>query len=150
FETAGGDRHELIGQRTDDKKPGGNLLTTVGGNHDLHVKGGLYEGIDKEFNQSVRGDVVLDYHGNHALIVAAKSEWNAREIILEAPLKISLMVGGSFITLDPSGVTIGGPIVKINSGGAGTAVGNPTIGEVSDAAPADTGQPGEVDKVSGV
>ena len=40
------------------------------------------------------------------------------QIVLEAGSEITLKAGGSFIKLDPGGVTIVGPQVKINSGGS--------------------------------
>ncbi|HCU67739.1 MAG TPA: type VI secretion system tip protein VgrG [Desulfomicrobium sp.] len=38
--------------------------------------------------------------------------------VFEAGTELTLKVGGSFIKLDPSGVTIGGPAVKMNAGGS--------------------------------
>ena len=67
---------------------------------------------------------------------------NAAKIILEAKQKISLKVGGNAIVIDPTGVTIIGTMVKINSGGAGEETSYPTIVDPEDAAAADTGEPG--------
>ncbi|MEH6563719.1 MAG: type VI secretion system tip protein TssI/VgrG [Halopseudomonas sp.] len=39
------------------------------------------------------------------------------KVVLEAGMEITFKVGGSFVKLDPSGVTLVGPSVKINSGG---------------------------------
>ena len=39
-------------------------------------------------------------------------------VVIEAGMEITLKVGGSFVTIGPSGVTIKGPMVMINSGGA--------------------------------
>jgi type VI secretion system secreted protein VgrG len=39
-------------------------------------------------------------------------------MVIEAGLEITLKAGGSFIKLDPSGITLVGPMVKINAGGA--------------------------------
>lgn len=41
-------------------------------------------------------------------------------IVVEATSSISLRVEESFITIDPSGVTLSGPLVRINSGGSPT------------------------------
>jgi hypothetical protein len=90
--------------------------------------------------------VVEDYQANHATLVKAKAEWNAKEIIIEAATKISLKVGASCVILDASGVTIAGPTVKINSGGFGTDTGNPAIEDPLDAEAADTGEPGYLDR----
>ncbi|MGY8809532.1 MAG: type VI secretion system Vgr family protein [Pseudomonadales bacterium] len=40
------------------------------------------------------------------------------KVVLEAGMEITFKVGGSFVKLDPSGVTLVGPSVKINSGGS--------------------------------
>ncbi|HEX6730146.1 MAG TPA: M91 family zinc metallopeptidase, partial [Pyrinomonadaceae bacterium] len=99
-----------------------------------------------KLNFSVKGDVVNDFQSNQATIVAAKSELNAREITIEALTKISLKVGGSFVVIDLSGVTISGPMVKINSGGAAAGTGNPGFDDPLDAEAADTGEPGFLDR----
>jgi hypothetical protein len=145
YETCGGNRQESIGVRSDNQ-PGGNLAITVGGNYDLHVKVDNYIGIDGKLNEGVKGDVVEEVQGKQQTVVTGKRELNAQEIILEALSKISLKVGGSFITVDLSGVTISGPMVKINSGGAATGTGPATIDDPLDAEPADTGEPGYLDR----
>ncbi|PRB82258.1 type VI secretion system tip protein VgrG, partial [Pseudomonas sp. MYb185] len=40
------------------------------------------------------------------------------KVVLEAGSEITFKVGGSFVKLDPSGVTLVGPSVKMNSGGS--------------------------------
>ncbi|MGB3598671.1 MAG: type VI secretion system tip protein VgrG, partial [Pseudomonas neustonica] len=55
----------------------------------------------------------------------------------EAGMEITFKVGGSFVKLDPSGVTLVGPSVKINSGGS--------PGKGSGAAPALPGAAAAVD-----
>ncbi|MGL4204962.1 MAG: type VI secretion system tip protein VgrG, partial [Aeromonadaceae bacterium] len=40
------------------------------------------------------------------------------KIVLEAGSELTLKVGGSFVKVDPSGVTLVGPIIKMNSGGS--------------------------------
>jgi type VI secretion system secreted protein VgrG len=145
YETCGGNRQERIGMRTDNN-PGGNLAVSIGGNYDLHVKDSTYIGIDGKLNETVKKDVVEDYQGNLSTMVKTKAELNAMEIILEAKTKISLKVGGNCIVIDPIGITIAGTMTKINSGGFGTETGNPSIDDPLDAEPADTGQPGYLDR----
>jgi type VI secretion system secreted protein VgrG len=145
FDTSGGDRNTLIGGKDKDGNQGGDYTLTVGNDADIHINGGLFQKIEKVLNHTVVGDAVFDYEGNLSVLVKTKSETNAKEIVLEALEKISLKVGGSFITIDLSGVTISGPQVKINSGGAGTPCGSPDIDDPLDAAGADTGKPGFVD-----
>jgi len=54
------------------------------------------------------------------------------KVVIEAGAEITLKAGGSFLKIDPSGVTIVGPQVKINSGGSpgsgsGQAAQGPTL-----------------------
>jgi hypothetical protein len=88
------------------------------------------------------GDVVFDFESNVTTMVKAKYELNAQQIIIEAKEKISLKCGSSVVLIEPSGVTIYGSQVKINSGGYGVETGNPSIEDPVDAGGADTGQPG--------
>jgi type VI secretion system secreted protein VgrG len=145
YETCGGNRQEVIGVRSDNQ-PGGNLAITVGGNYDLHVKADQFIGIDGKLNEGVKGDVVEDIQGKQQTVVTGTHELNAQEITLEALNKISLKVGGSFITIDLSGVTISGPMVKINSGGAAMGTSPAVIDDPLDAETADTGEPGYLDR----
>jgi type VI secretion system secreted protein VgrG len=39
-------------------------------------------------------------------------------MVIEAGTELTLKAGGSFIKLDPGGITLSGPIAKINAGGA--------------------------------
>ena len=40
------------------------------------------------------------------------------KIVIEAGMELTVKAGGSFIKLDPSGITITGPMVKVNAGGS--------------------------------
>jgi hypothetical protein len=145
YETCGGNRQEVIGMRSDNK-PGGNLAITVGGNYDLHVVDSMFIGIQGKRNEIIKGDVIEKYNSNQQTAVRTKAELNAREITLEALTKITLKVGPSFIVVDLTGVTIQGPIVKINSGGAATGTGPGEGALPLDAETADTGEPGYLDR----
>jgi len=137
YETIGGTRQICIG---------GNLALTVGGDTDIHIKGAEFEGIDGKLNQGVKGDVVFDFASNDATVVKAKYELNARQITVEALQQITLKVGSSFVVVDLTGVTIQGPLVKINSGGAAVGTGPATIDDPLDCESADTGEPGFLDR----
>lgn len=145
YETCGGNRQERIGMRTDNS-PGGNLAISIGGNYDLHVKDGTYIGIDGKLNETVKREVVEDYQSSLQTMVKSSAELNARSITLEALTKITLKVGGNFISIDPSGVTIFGLTVRINSGGFAMGTLPATIDDPVDAEAADTGEPGYLDR----
>lgn len=58
--------------------------------------------------------------GNAQLVEAGREiHLKAGEkVVIEAGIELTLKAGGSFIKLDPSGITLIGPHVRINSGGA--------------------------------
>ena len=68
-------------------------------------------------------------------------------VVVEAGMMITLKASGSFITIGPSGVSISGPMVLINSGGAaGSGAGcSPVAPKI--AKEADKATPGKADKV---
>jgi type VI secretion system secreted protein VgrG len=39
-------------------------------------------------------------------------------MVIEAGVELTLKAGGSFIKLDPGGITVSGPLAKINAGGS--------------------------------
>ncbi|WP_462381358.1 type VI secretion system Vgr family protein [Pseudomonas sp. Marseille-QA0892] len=41
-----------------------------------------------------------------------------QKMVIEAGIELTVKAGGSFIKLDPSGITVSGPMIKINAGGA--------------------------------
>jgi len=143
FETTHANRHFLIGYNDPDtEEKGGNAHLTIGGEWNLHTGKGRYEGMDDVYHLRVTGEGINSYEACHALMVKSLLEINAQAIHIEAKAKISLKVGGSFITIDPSGIAIKGPIVQINSGGSADAVSDKTILDPVDASISDNGEPG--------
>ncbi len=149
YETCGGNRQEVIGWKVkdgDEEDHGGNLATTVGGTFDLHVYGDHYIGVDKDTYEKLKGNRTEGFDGYHHSAVKNKVEINSKTITLEASQKITLMVGMSVIIVDLMGITIQGPMVKINSGGAGVPIVPAPIAPPLDAEHADTGEPGYLDR----
>jgi hypothetical protein len=141
YETTHANRHILTGLPKGTES-GGAFNVTVGGEHNLHVKGDVYEGFDKKHNHTVKADVANDLQSNEATMVKAKYELNARQITIEALQQITLKAGSSFITLDLTGITIQAPMVKINCGGAATGCSPLDIYDPVDASVSDNGEPG--------
>ncbi|MBN3253802.1 type VI secretion system tip protein VgrG [Pectobacterium brasiliense] len=76
-----------------------------------HVKGGLSLTVDASMHQKL----------GQALLVEAGEEVHVKagaKVVLEAGAELTLKVGGSFVKIDPSGVSIVGPAININSGGS--------------------------------
>ena len=150
YETTSGNRNAIIGWKDPDSdQQGGDFDITIGNDYQVHVNGGRYERVEKPRNLTVVGQSVSDLEADDALMVKGTANINASKIILEAKQKISLKVGGNAIVIDPSGVTIIGTLVKINSGGAGEETGDPSIEDPEDAAASDTGEPGWLEKHKG-
>lgn len=125
---------------------GGEYALSVYGNHDLWVKGNVYAHADGKVDAATGGPVNLKVGADSKHYATGAKEINARSVTIEGLTSIVLTVGGSFIEVSPMGVTIQGPLVRINSGGAAS----PTTGIDYDdplyAAECDTGEPGWVDK----
>jgi len=142
FETTHGNKHvRVVEGRDKDNKPfGGSEFITVGGEYDLHIGDNRYEGVEKGYQLTVKTDTVFDLQAAHHTRVGGESTLNAKTIVIEAPIKITLKVGSSFVVLDPAGVWIQGPIVMINSGGA-PGVTLPVV--VTDPVDAEAAEPGD-------
>ncbi len=123
-----------------------NRTESVGGNSNLKVHGysrewveGKYSSkVDEDSHTIVMGDLFQGSHGdlqlhseqelrvigNHQVIVASgelMDIYGGKKLAIEADLLISLKVGSSGIVIDPSGVSVVGPMIKQNSGGAPSA-----------------------------
>jgi len=91
--------------------------------------------VDGEKRESIGGDASLTVNGSHHSkqgknqLIEAGSEIHHKagmKIVIEAGAEVTLKAGGSFVKVDPSGVTISGPLVRMNSGGgpgSGSGVG---------------------------
>jgi hypothetical protein len=148
FETHGGSRNITIGGASASGK-GGDLYVTVGKDVNDHYNGTLYTLVNEKEMEQINGAALHVYGDSLATMVKTKCELNAMEIVYEAKTKISFKVGANFIQIDPSGVTIQGTITKINCMGFGQETGDPTVDDPLDAAVADTGEPGWLDRPSG-
>ncbi|AZT85770.1 type VI secretion system tip protein VgrG [Marinobacter sp. NP-4(2019)] len=143
---------------------------TVDNHRKAHIKGNDHVTVDGEKRESMGGDASLTVNGSHHSkqgknqLIEAGSEIHHKagmKIVIEAGAEVTLKAGGSFVKVDPSGVTVSGPMVKMNSGGgpgSGTAAApmqpeapqsiNPEVEGGGGAAMAETGQRANADKVS--
>ena len=105
----------------------------------MHIGDARYEGIEKAYNLTVKTDTLFDLQTAHHTIVGTDPTLNAKNIIIEGSVMITLKVGSSWIVLDPSGVYINGPMVMINSGGTPAATTDQEITDPTDATAAEPG-----------
>ena len=84
---------------------------TVHNDRFTHIKGDDHLQVDQTRHE---------FYGDSQLLEAGREvHYKAgSQVVIEAGAEITLKAGGSFVKLDPSGVTIVGSQVKINSGGS--------------------------------
>jgi len=99
---------------------------TVENDRFSQVKANDHTTVDGEHREKIGGDYSLTVNGSHhsklgkAQLVEAGNEIHHKagmKIVIEAGAEVTLKAGGSFVKVDPSGVTISGPLVRMNSGG---------------------------------
>ena len=142
---------------------GGNQVEKVTGDVNLQVAGKQSEKITGDMNHHVSGN--WNHKSDQTVSIQAgqnlyeKSGQNfAHEagmaihlkagmtMVLEAGTQLSLKVGGSFVDIGPSGVSISGPMVMINSGGAaGSGSGSSPTSPADPTDPTDPTAPDEAD-----
>lgn len=94
----------------------------------------------------VTGDDGIEVGGNHSLKSAGKLYLKSeQEIVLEGAIGLTLKVGGNFVKIDPSGVSVVGTLTRINSGGAAGSATPVALAAPEAPVEADKVQPG-VDK----
>ena len=100
---------------------------TVENNDFSHIKGNEHATVDGEKRQSVGGDCSQSIGGTFhqksgsGTLSEAGTEVHHKagtKVVLDAGAELTISAGGSLLKLDPSGVTLSGPGIKINSGGA--------------------------------
>jgi type VI secretion system secreted protein VgrG len=97
----------------------GERKTSVGKDDHLHVKGNRKEKIDTDQSLTVGGNQQEKVSMNHALDAGQQIHLKAgMTMVLEAGMQLTLKVGGNFVDIGPTGVSIQGTMVMINSGGA--------------------------------
>src|SRR5262249_42869702 len=141
--------HAIVGKDQKEKSKG-NVEHLVVGNHDAvtqgtkkklvegdnheHVKGAHNEKVDQKvsltFGMDLHEKVGMNYAHESGMTIYLKA---GMTVVLEAGLQLSLKVGGSFIDINPTGVSISGPMVLINSGGAAGSGSAPSPTEPQDA-----------------
>ncbi len=92
-----------------------------------HIKANDHLTVDGEQRTKIGGDCSLTVNGSHhsrqgqAQLIEAGNEIHHKagmKVVIEAGAEVTLKAGGSFVKVDPSGVTVSGPMVKMNSGGS--------------------------------
>lgn len=119
--TVDGSRAEKIA-KSDSLTVGGNLTESIGGDEERNLKGDRKEKVGGSVSLTVSGDDQEKLGGKKAVEAGQEIHLKAgMKVVIEAGVQLTLKGPGGFVDIGPSGVTIQGIMVLINSGGAAGA-----------------------------
>ena len=158
-EWIGNDRHLIIKNDRFEKIENHTHLTVdvdqyekVGGDKHQEVVGDHNGKVSGSRSLDVAQDIDVKAGSNYALDAGSDIHLKAgMNMVIEAGMKITLKVGGNFITIDQTGVSIKGTMVRINSGGsAGSGSGSSPTAPTAPTDPleADTAEAGGIASAS--
>ncbi len=144
FEKIGNDEHSHVVANRNEK---------IEGNHSLAVSGNRGIKIDGNQSLAVTGNLTETVSGNHSLRGTQNLYIKGLQVVIEAEVGLTLKVGANFITVDPSGVSVKGTLIQLNSAGAALS-GSPgqavTLTKPADSKEADKAEPGGVTSAPGL
>jgi type VI secretion system secreted protein VgrG len=138
-------------------KVDGDLGTSVTGNEIIKITGNQHAAVTGNHHLKVTGDVRISATGNADIKATQNAALEASMnthvkggmvVVIEAGMQLSLKAGSNFIDIGPSGISIQGTMVNINSGGAagsgsGAQAASPDSPDApTDATEAATAEPG--------
>ncbi|MBW2246209.1 MAG: type VI secretion system tip protein VgrG [Deltaproteobacteria bacterium] len=142
-EFVGESRHLIITENQMEKVDGDKHLT-VGGDHNEKIAGTISI-------QSESGDILEKAGGNYALDAYGDIHIKGgSRVVIEAGMQVSLKASGSFIDIGPSGVSISGAMVMINSGGSAGSGSGCSPASPDEPEEADTTDPGRTSELPGL
>jgi type VI secretion system secreted protein VgrG len=164
FEDKKGEEQIFIhAQKNQDIRVEKDNMEWIGKDRHLIVEENQYEKVKKDKHLQVIGDQVEKVDGNVHLNVRSNKEQKigskfavdsgneihlkaGMSVTIEAGTQVTLKAGGSFVNIGPSGVSIKGAMVMINSGGAAGSGGGASPGSPKDPKEADKDESGQVAK----
>ena len=134
-DTSNAEQVYLQAQNDFDKRVLHDDKSWIGGESHNYIKGDAYDQYDADHhvqttgdhNESIKGklsfDITEDIHlkSGTMFVVDGGKEVHLKatsKIVLESPAMVSLVCGGNFVTVGPSGVDIKGMLVNVNTGGS--------------------------------
>ncbi len=129
--TTGKATYQLTLDKDFNSKVGADYGLDVTGKTAIKSTGAVAVKTDADINLKATGKIASEATGKISMKSVAdvvmqgmniKAKGSA-EIVLEATAGIKIVCGASVITLGPAGVTIDGPLVKVNCGGGGGSAG---------------------------
>ncbi len=123
----------------------GTELHTIYGDYNLHVGGKWYVEVDSDLDFYAKGNIKVGT-ASDIRMSAVRIDVSANRIVLDAKDTLIFRVNNNFVKIDASGVTIQGTMTLINCGGGAPPAVVADIDGPLDAEPADTGEPGYLDR----
>jgi type VI secretion system secreted protein VgrG len=97
----------------------GNSVEKIGGNADLGFSGNLTESVGGNHSLNVSSNQSIQVGSAYSMVANNTVYINGgMNVVIQAGMELSLVASGGFVTIGPSGVSISGTMVLINSGGA--------------------------------
>jgi type VI secretion system secreted protein VgrG len=142
----------------------GGVIESVGKDMNTTISGGLIESVGKDANTSVgqnlnvKAGTNINMNAGSSLVAASGTAYShnagtsidlkgGTTVTIEAGMTLTLVAGGNSIVIGPSGVSIVGTMVMINSGGGGGSANAPSpTSPTSPANPTSPGSPTDPDK----
>jgi type VI secretion system secreted protein VgrG len=154
YEKIGADMHVQVAGKVFEKM-GADVHLKIAGNQNEKISGDMSHHVEGNWNQKTDNTVSINagqnlyeksgqnYAHEAGMAIHLKA---GMTMVLEAGTQLSLKVGGSFVDIGPSGVSISGPMVMINSGGAaGSGSGSSPTSPTAPDDPKDSKDPDEAD-----
>jgi type VI secretion system secreted protein VgrG len=152
------DRRTFVGNN-DSLTVKGDQTEQVQGNYNCQVQKDSVQQIKGKSDLAITGDLNESVSGSHSLSISSSEAVQVSQaysmdagttvyikggmtVVIEAGLQLSLVASGNFVDIGPTGVSISGTMVLINSGGAAgsgsagsiTAPGTPTTPDKAEGA----------------
>jgi type VI secretion system secreted protein VgrG len=142
----------------------GGVIESVGKDVNTAISGGLIESVGKDANTSigqnlnVKAGTNINMNAGSSLVAASGTAYShnagtsidlkgGTTVTIEAGMTLTLVAGGNSVVIGPSGVSITGTMVMINSGGGGGSANAPSpTSPTSPASPTSPGSPTDPDK----
>jgi type VI secretion system secreted protein VgrG len=113
----GGSTHLTVGGEKDGKKTG-EIRTKVFKDHHVTIGNDEVRLIENDQHETVKGNRLQEFQKDHHTDTSkGNTVLKGKSVYIDASTEIQLTVGGSFIKISPAGISIVGPLVKINCPG---------------------------------
>ena len=108
FEHVENNRHETVDA---------SHMEQIGKDRNLTVTGKEAVAITGSKSLTVTGDVIEVFKGNHSEVTTGDVYVKGNNVVIEGMTNVTIKVGGSYVAIDATGVTISGPMVQIQGSG---------------------------------